>query len=97
MSIKDNHSRRVTFDTGDELGDKIDKLTGIMDQVDNLNLKCIKAREEDRTEVIMIDVVMISEVIKIDIVQIVETGDNIIEIEVDQGMNKIIEEILEAM
>ena len=27
MSIKDNHSRRVTFDTGDELGDKIDKLT----------------------------------------------------------------------
>ena len=27
MSIKDNHSRRVTFDTGDELGDKIDKFT----------------------------------------------------------------------
>ena len=27
MSIKDNHSRRVTFDTKDELGDKIDKLT----------------------------------------------------------------------
>ena len=27
MSIKDNHSGRVTFDTGDELGDKIDKLT----------------------------------------------------------------------
>ena len=27
MSIKDNHNRRVTFDTGDELGDKIDKLT----------------------------------------------------------------------
>ena len=27
MSIKDNHSRRVTFDTRDELGDKIDKLT----------------------------------------------------------------------
>ena len=27
MSIKDNHSRRVTFDTGDKLGDKIDKLT----------------------------------------------------------------------
>ena len=26
MSIKDNHSRRVTFNTGDELGDKIDKL-----------------------------------------------------------------------
>ena len=27
ISIKDNPSRRVTFDTGDELGDKIDKLT----------------------------------------------------------------------
>ena len=27
ISVKDNHSRRVTFDTGDELRDKIDKLT----------------------------------------------------------------------
>ena len=27
MSIKNNHSRRVTFDTRDELGDKIDKFT----------------------------------------------------------------------
>ena len=27
MSIKDNHSRRVTFDTRNELGDKIDRLT----------------------------------------------------------------------
>ena len=26
MSIKDNHSRRVSFDTRKELGDKIDKL-----------------------------------------------------------------------
>ena len=26
MGITDNHSRRVTFYTGDELGDKIDKL-----------------------------------------------------------------------
>ena len=30
MSIKDNHSRMVTFDTGDDLGDKIDKLTVIL-------------------------------------------------------------------
>ena len=30
MTIKDNHSRRVTFDTGDELGDKIDKLTAMI-------------------------------------------------------------------
>ena len=27
MSIKDNHSRRVSFDTKEELGDKIDKST----------------------------------------------------------------------
>ena len=26
MNIKDNHSRRVSFDTREELGDKIDKL-----------------------------------------------------------------------
>ena len=28
MSVKDNHSRQVTFNTGDELGDKIDKING---------------------------------------------------------------------
>ena len=69
-----------------------------MDQVDNLNPKSTKAREEDRIEVVMIDAVMISEVIKIDIGQIMEIRDNIDKIEVDQGMNKIIEEeILEMM
>ena len=41
---------------------------------------------------------MISEVIKIYVGQIVETEDSIDKIEVDQGMNKIIEkEILEVM
>ena len=40
----------------------------------------------------MIDTIMISEIIKIDTDQIVETGDSIDKIEVDQGMNKIIEE-----
>ena len=33
MSIKDNYSRWVTFDTGDELGDKIDKLTVMIGQL----------------------------------------------------------------
>ena len=33
MSIKDNHNRRVTFDTGDELGDKVDKLTVMIGKV----------------------------------------------------------------
>ena len=46
----------------------------------------------------MIDTGMISKIIKIDKGQIVETGDSIDKIEVDQGMNKIIEEeILEVM
>ena len=40
----------------------------------------------------MIDAVMISEIIKINTGQIVETGDGIDKAEVDQGMNKIIEE-----
>ena len=40
----------------------------------------------------MIDTVMISEVITINIGQIVDTGDSIDKIEVDQGMNKTIEE-----
>ena len=41
---------------------------------------------------------MINKVIKIYIAQIVETGDNIINIGVDQGKKKIIEEeILELM
>ena len=67
------------------------------DQVDNLNPKFTKAKEEDKIEVVMVDAVMISEVIKIDTGQIVETGDSIHKIEVDQGMNKIIEEeILEV-
>ena len=46
----------------------------------------------------MIDAVMISKIIKIDTGQIVETGDSIDKIKVDQGMNKIKEEeILEVM
>ena len=40
----------------------------------------------------MIDVIMISEDIKIDTGQIMDTGDSIDKIQVDQGMNKIIEE-----
>ena len=30
MSIKDIHNRRITFNTGDELGDKINRLTVII-------------------------------------------------------------------
>ena len=44
-----------------------------MDQVDNLNPKFTKAKEEDKI-VVMIDAIMISKIIKIDIGQILETG-----------------------
>ena len=30
MSIRDDHQRRVAFDTKEELGDKIDKLAGMI-------------------------------------------------------------------
>ena len=63
-----------------------------MDQVDNLNYKSTKAKEEDKIEVAMIDAFMRSEVIRIDIGWIVKTGDTIDKIEVDLGMNKIIKE-----
>ena len=33
MRIKDNHTKRVTFDTGDEPGDKIEKLTVMIGQL----------------------------------------------------------------
>ena len=81
MSIKDNHSRRVTFDTGDELGGKINKLTVMIGKLtarDNRSGRqfkssdSTKAKQEDKIEVTMIDTVMISEVVKIDIGQIVE-------------------------
>ena len=46
----------------------------------------------------MIDAVMTSEIIKINTGQIVETGDSLVKIEVDQGINKITEEeILKVM
>ena len=100
MSIRDNHIRSVTFDTKEELGNKIDKLTvmigklaaRIMDQVDNLKPNSTKLKEEVKIEVVMIDVVMISKVIKIVAGQIVETRDSIGKIEVDQDMKKVIEE-----
>ena len=71
-----------------------------MDQIGNLNLRYIKAKERDKAEISMTDVTMISKVIKIGTDQIAEIGEvNLVnKIEVDQGMNKIIgEEILEVM
>ena len=106
MSIKDSHSRNVSFDTRDELGDKIDKLVVMIGKLatrdsrsgSNLNYKSTKVEVEDKTEVTMSDVIVISKVIRINIDQIVETGDSKDSIEVGLGMNIIVgEEILEVM
>ena len=106
MSIRDNPSRRVTFDTGDKLGDKIDKLTVMIGKLasrDSGSVRQFKpqiyqGKRREKIEVAMLDAVMISEVIKINAGQIVETGDSTDKIEVDKGINKIIEEeILEVM
>ena len=104
ISIKDNQSRRVTFDTREELEDKIDKLAVMTGKlaardsrsIDNLNPKYTKA-EEDRIEEIMRDAIMISEIIKTGLGQIAETEGSIDTTEVDQDMDKIIEvKILEV-
>ena len=97
MSIKDKHSRRVSFDTKEELGDKIDKLTVMIGKLAtrdcNLNHKFTKAKVEDTIEVIIIDAVIISKVIRIDVGQLVKKRDSIYRIEVGLGMNKIIGEV----
>ena len=105
MSRKDNHSRRVTFDTREELEDKIDTLAVMIGKFAardrgssrQLKSKFTKAKEEDRIEEIMIDAIMVSEIIKIDVGQTVETEGSIDKIEVDQDMEKHIEvKILEV-
>ena len=108
MSIKDNYSKKVTFYTQDRLEDKINKLAimiGKLPARDNgtnrqLKPQFIRAKEGDKVEIFMNQVTMIEEIIKIGRDQIAETGEFklVDKIEVDQGMNKIIDEkILEAM
>ena len=82
MNIKDNHNRRVTFDIGDELGDKIDKLTVMIGKLAARDSRSGR-QFKPPIEVVMIDAIMISEFIKIGIGQIVEIGENtdIIEVE----------------
>ena len=67
----------------------------------NQNLRYIKAKEKDRIEIIMVNVVMTEEIIKICIDEIEEIEEfNLVEelsmnkMEVDQGMNEIIEMII---
>ena len=81
MSIKDNHNGRATIDTGDELGDKIDKL---MVMIGKLAARDSRSGRQFKPQIYQgkgrgqnrgsnDSQVMINEVIKIDIGQIVET------------------------
>ena len=65
-----------------------------MEQVDNLNHKFTKVEAEDKIEVTMTDVVMISEAIRTNIDQIMETEDSIDKTKESLGMNKIIGEVI---
>ena len=69
-----------------------------MEHIDNLNNKFSKVEVEDKTEVIMTDVIMISEATRTDIGQIVETEDSTDRTEVGLDISKILaEEISEVM
>ena len=67
-----------------------------MAQIGNSKLRFIKAKEGDRLEIFMMHVIMTKEMIKIGIDQITEIGEfNLVDkVEVDQGMNRIIEIII---
>ena len=77
MNIRDgyNSNKVIMFDTQDRLDNKIDKLTSMMskltaqgsNKINHLNPKFIKAKGEDKEEIIKIKAI-----IKIDIDQIVE-------------------------
>ena len=86
----------VSFDTREELGDKIDKLVVMIGKLvtrdsganRQLNNKFTKVEAEDKIVVTMTDAIIISKVIKTDIGQIVETKDSIDRTEVGPGMKK---------
>ena len=67
MCFREGANRKVSFDTRDELGDKIDKLTVMLGRFaakhntnkGHLSLKYIKAEEEDRIEVIVREIIRI--------------------------------------
>ena len=70
-----------------------------MGLIGNSNLRFIRAEEGDRAAISMIHVIMTEEIIKIETDQIVEIEEfNLVDrLEVDQDVNKIIEEdILEV-
>ena len=67
-----------------------------MEQIGNSNLRYIKAKEGDRVGIFMINVIMTEEIIKkaIDQIAEIEEFSLVDKIEVDLGMNRIIEMII---
>ena len=68
-----------------------------MEQTNSSNLRYFKAKEEDKQEISMTNVITTKEMIRISIDQVVEIGEFHMDriIEVDQGMNKAIAMTLE--
>ena len=108
MNVRDGTERRVSFNTRDELGDKIDKLTVVMsrlaakDSHERRPFKPKYTQVEVRIDLIIREVIITG--------QIVGTGDNLQIIDPDrtieiaifedtlEGMvEKIIEEVIEIM
>ena len=73
MSVRDGTDRRVSFNTKEELGDKIDKLTGIMSKLAAKDIHEIRPLNHKYTKVEDRADLMVKEVTKPG--QIVEIGD----------------------
>ena len=78
MCIRDGHNRKVSFDTKEELGDKIDKLVGMIGKL------ATKGSRTGRQ--------LKPQIIRLGIDQIAVMEDNTDKIEVGLDMNKIIGE-----
>ena len=101
MSIKESYNnKKVTFDMQDGLEEKIDRLTEMLSKLTakedgtnkSSNLRYSKAKEEDRQEISMTNVITIRVFIKIDIDLVVEIKFHlVVEFSVDklQGQTKV--------
>ena len=90
MSIRDSHNRKVSFDTKEELGDKIDKLAVMIGKLatrDSGTGRQFKPQIYQNRAKVRIGIT-ISKIIRTGIGQIVVTEDSIDKIEVGLGMNK---------
>ena len=104
MSIREGqNSRRVSFDTREELGNKIDKLAVMIGKLaakdsgstNNLNHKYIKVEVEVQVEATVKEIVRIG--IGQTIEEMVETDDNLGKMEVGTDLSKIIGETIEKI